>query len=399
MAWKECDRVSQREEFVALARVGQLNFSELCRRFAVSRKTGYLWLARDRAGETMADRSRRPGHSPKQTPPEVEQAVLSVRSKHPRWGGRKIRRRLVDLGHQRVPAASTITEILRRRGLIDATESVKHAPWRRFEHAQPNDLWQMDYKGHVPMRDGRRCHPLTMLDDHSRYALELGACLNEQHLTVRDRLALVFQRYGLPQRILSDNGPPWGVPYAGEREIGLTQLGVWLILLDVKLVHGRPRHPQTQGKEERFHRTLKTELLGDQLLADQQDAQCQFDAFRQMYNHERPHEALGLDTPVQWYQPSTRSMPTKLPEIEYDEAIVRRVQSDGRFCFQGRTLRLSRALGGQPIALRPTQEDGLWEVLFYRQVIATLDQRIGDGVCLAYGRCAPSSEAHADTDV
>jgi transposase InsO family protein len=218
----------------------------------------------------------------------VEAAVLAMRAAHPTWGGRKLRRVLENEGLS-PPAASTITTILRRHGKLDGPGAGERRGFVRFEHAAPNDLWQMDFKGWFGLQ-AERCHPLTVLDDHSRFALELGACADEQAVTVRARLEAVFRRHGLPQRILADNGAPWGTGGLG----AYSALGVWLMDLDIGLIHGRPYHPQTQGKDERFHRTLKLELLDRTVFADLGQAQAAFDAWREVYNTKRPHEAIGL---------------------------------------------------------------------------------------------------------
>lgn len=208
MPFQECSVVSQREEFCRLASAGGSNIRELCRRFGIAPATGYVWLGRFRAEGSagLVDRSSRPHVSPLRTDPRLEAAVLSVRAAHPVWGGRKIRRVLERQGLE-APAASTITAILRRAGQLDGPGAGKRRAPIRFEYAAPNDLWQMDFKGHVAMASGR-CHPLTIIDDHARYALEIGACGNEATGTVSDRLNRVFQRFGLPNRILADNGPP-----------------------------------------------------------------------------------------------------------------------------------------------------------------------------------------------
>lgn len=184
MPWKEISVISLRKEFVEFARNGG-NISLLCERFGISRETGYKWIRRYAAsGESaLIDQSRRPVNSPGRVCDSTENAVLKIRGEHPVWGGRKIRRRLQNLGYGDVPAASTITTILKRHGLIDESESQKHLPFQRFERQNPNDLWQMDFKGHVVCPEGR-CHPLTILDDCSRYALAIKACLNEKTETV-----------------------------------------------------------------------------------------------------------------------------------------------------------------------------------------------------------------------
>lgn len=247
----------QRRELQELAERKETSFAELCRRFGVSAKTGHKWRKRWREGgeEALKDRSRRPKTHPAKCEAQVEEKVVALRREHPAWGGRKLRRRLQDMGETAVPAASTCTQIVRRHGL-PMREGSKHTAWERFGRAEANELWQMDFKGHFPTLDGRRCHPLTLLDDHSRYNVALEACADEQGRTVREHLACAFRRHGLPAAILCDNGAPWGddsAPY--------TALGVWLLRLGVNVLHGRPYHPQTQGKDERFHRALKTELI------------------------------------------------------------------------------------------------------------------------------------------
>src|SRR5262249_33415461 len=260
--WKEVSAVSLRSEFCALASAEDANVRQLCRRFGVSPKTAYKWLGRhEREGpDGLADRSRRPHAPPTRTADEVEQEVLPLRDRHPAWGGRKLRRRLLDLGHAHVPSASTITEVLRRHGRLGPAAGAAR-DWQRFEHPQPNALWQIDFKGHFATAAGR-CHPLTVLDDHSRSAVGLFACADQRRETVQARLAEAFRRYGLPLRVLCDNGPPWG-----SAESPYTELGVWLLRLGVGVGHGRPYHPQTQGKDERFHRTLDVEVLQGQQFA------------------------------------------------------------------------------------------------------------------------------------
>lgn len=353
-----------------LAQHSDANIRELCRRFSISPDAASTPLARYRQkGMTgLRDRSRRPCSSPTQTDPAMEAAVCAVRVAHPAWGGRKIRRYLLDHGQPSAPAASTITNILRRHDLLDARAAVKHCAWQRFEAAAPNDLWQMDFKGHIALRQGR-CHPLTVLDDHSRYCLTLDACGDERTGTVQSRLIALFARYGLPWRLLADNGAPWGD--AGSRYTALT---VWLLRLGIAVTHGRPYHPQTQGKEERFHRTLKAEVLAGEPFAHLLAAQERFDDWRLRYNHERPHEALDLATPGSQYAPSPRCYPERLPAIEYgpDDA-VRKVQSEGEVSFANRVFRVSKAFRGERVAIRPTPTDGVFVVAFMTHRIAQID--------------------------
>ncbi len=262
--------------------------------------------------------------------------MLGLRDLHPAWGGRKLAHRLVVLGHTDVPSPSTITQILRRHGRLDPLEAARHKAWQRFARASPNELWQMDFKAPFETDQGR-CHALTVIDDCSRFALGLEACVNQQGDTVQGRLTGLFRRYGLPQELLSDNGSPWGS--SDEEEPRFTRLEAWLIQLGVELHHGRPYHPQTQGKDERFHRTLQAELIGRRRFRDLVECQGAFDRWRQIYNGERPHEALGLATPMQHYRPSPRSFPERLAAVEYPDRLVRKVQRGGHIDFGGRRWR------------------------------------------------------------
>ena len=375
MPWQECSIVSQRHEFCLLASQPDVNLAELCRRHRISRKTAYKWIGRFRqAGSSgLSDRSRRPRASPLKTPPAMEQAIVLARQTHPAWAGRKLRRLLQNQGQPHVPAASTIQQVIVRNGL-PGPDRPAPKPFLRFEHPAPNDLWQMDFKGHfaVGLQGRRRCHPLTILDDHSRFCLALQGCDNEQADTVQAVLERVFQTYGLPGRILCDNGTPWGDQGQG----GYTRLGVWLLRLGVSLSHGRPFHPQTQGKDERFHRTINVELIGTRCFADVAHFQRLADPWRELYNCVRPHEALRLDTPASRYRSSRRAFPASLPAIQYDTCDqVRKVCVNGSISFRGRYHKIGKAFTGQPVAIRPTEVDGVMKVYFCHQPIKELDLR------------------------
>jgi len=353
--------VSERASFVRRASEEGASLSALCREFGIGRRTGYRWLGRD----DFADRSRRPHTSPGQTPPEIEAAVLMLRAEHPTWGGRKIARRLRDLGLH-APSPSTVTEVLRRHDLLGGRTGQPRA-FQRFEHEAPNDLWQMDFKGHIRCGDGR-CHPLTVLDDHSRYNVVLQACPDERTETVQAALVLAFREYGLPRRIATDNGSPWGNgpghPY--------TPLGVWLLRLGIAISHSRPYHPQTLGKEERFHRTLKADVLREPL-SDLAVGQQRFDSWRRVYNEVRPHEALGLAVPASRYRPSERAYSDRLPDLQYAAGdLVRKVQSDGEVSLLGRTVAVPKAFRGYPVGFRPTG-DGRFDVYFGTVLITQVD--------------------------
>jgi transposase InsO family protein len=371
MPWREVSIVSLRHEFVLLATHEGANVRALCRRMGIAPNTAYKWLRRYRAEGTcgLQDRSRRPRTCPTQTSPSVEQAVLAVRDAHPAWGARKIRARLQAMGWTHLPAPSTLTAILKRRGRLDPREASAHRPWQRFEHAEANSLWQMDFKGHFAMVQGR-CHPLTVLDDYSRFALGLYACANERGDLVQSRLTTIFRRYGLPHTMLMDNGAPWG----SDAEHRYTPVTVWLLRLGIGVKHARPYHPQTQGKDERFHRTLVAEVLRFQLFDNLVHCQTRFDQWRDVYNLQRPHQALAMAVPASRYHASPRAFPEALPSIEYGpDDIVRKVQAEGLISYQNRCIRLSKAFRGLPVALRPTSEDGILDVFFCHQKVAHID--------------------------
>lgn len=375
MPWKERTTVSLRTEFVQQAHREEANITQLCRQFGISRKTAYKWLQRYRQeGEAgLQDRSRRPHSSPRRSPPHVEAAVLEVRECHPAWGGRKIKAYLCQQGQtEHLPSASTMTAILRRHDRIDPQESIKHRAWQRFEMSVPNQLWQMDFKGYLRLAQGGKCHPLTVLDDHSRYLVGLSACGDQTYQTVQQQLECIFRCCGLPERMLMDNGAPWG----DDADTPHTVLTVWLMRLGIQVSHGRPYHPQTQGKEERVHRTLQEELLRYHRFNDLCECQRHFDRWRVMYNHERPHEALQMQVPASRYERSIRPFPEVLPPIEYDSGdIVRRVDAAGKISFRNRRFRVGKALRHQLVALRCTEQDGEYAVFFCWQRVAHISLR------------------------
>jgi transposase InsO family protein len=372
MPWKEITTMSARTDFIQLAKLEEANISQLCRQFGISRKTGYKWLKRERemGPSGLEDRSRRPHKSPKRTKAAIETQVLAVRQKHKAWGGRKIRKILQNKGYNQVPAASTITAILRRHQQIDAEEAQKHKPMQRFEQKQPNELWQMDFKGYFALEAGGYCHPLTVLDDHSRFLVGLKACPNETIETVQAQLTAIFLRFGLPERMLMDNGSAWGF----DRQARHTLLTAWLIRLGIAISHGRPYHPQTQGKDERLNRTLSVEVIQQNKLSTLQESQVAFDHWWQIYNYVRPHEALGLLTPATRYTPSPRPFPTILPPVTYEQDdLIRKVDLVGKIYFQGRTFRISAAFRHQPVAVRPSDIDGIFNVFFCKQKVAQIN--------------------------
>jgi transposase InsO family protein len=371
MPWLERSVMGERSEFVRLALMEGANRRELCRRFGISADVGYKWLARWRAGDlALADRSRRPHESPSRSSAETEAQVLAVRAAHPAWGARKIVRWLADKGLA-TPAVSTVHEILRRHGRIDPLGPSADRAHLRFEKEAPNLLWQMDFKGWITLTGRERCHPLTIVDDHSRFVPCLKACADQQTQTVQAHLETTFRRYGLPEAIFVDNGSPWG-DASGER---WTRLGVWLLKLGVNLIYSRPYHPQGRGKNERFHRTLKAEVFALRRFSDFGQVQRAFDAWREVYNFERPHEALGQATPSSRWRPSARQMPKRLPKVEYDAGeIVRTVSSTKAYVsFKGQLYKVPQAFRRERVAIRQLATDGRYGVFFASRQVATID--------------------------
>jgi transposase InsO family protein len=369
MPWHEVSIMDQRREFVRLAMQEGANRRELCRRFGIHPDTGYKWLGRWLADEELADRSRRPHSSPGRTDQATEQRILAVRDNHPAWGARKIVRCLERDG-VKPPAQSTVHEILCRHGRIVPPPGGTAAQ-QRFEMAAPNMLWQMDFKGWIALGNGGRCHPLTILDDHSRYNLCLQACANEQGSTVQSRLELTFRHYGLPHAFFVDNGTPWG-DACGQH---WTRLGVWPLKLGVAVLHSRPYHPQSRGKNERFHRTLQAEVFAFKRFRDLGEVQRAFDAWRTVYNLDRPHQALDHEVPASRYRSSSRAMPDRPVQIEYDDhEIVRRVGTTKAYIsFKGRLWKLPQAFCGEQVAIRPRSPDGRYGVFFGAHHIANIN--------------------------
>jgi transposase InsO family protein len=372
MPWKEISTMSQRLEFVLLAQQEDANIRSLCRAYQISSRTAYKWLSRyKQEGEAgLVDHSRRPQNSPVRSSPQTEETILRLREENPYWGGRKIHRILKNAGFQDPPHPNTITDILRRNGKIIPEQSQLHTPCQRFEKSAPNELWQIDFKGWFDTCCGR-CYPFTILDDHSRFNLGLKACADETKQTVQTHLTAIFRLFGLPLMILSDNGPPW---FGRRPQMVYSELAIWLMCLGIRLIHGRPGHPQTQGKEERFHRTLKMELLSGRSFFDLADCQKAFDGWRDRYNLYRPHEALAFDVPASHYQISSRPFPEVLPVVEYDvNAIVRKVQVNGIISFKGKEYKTSKGLTGQRVELRQAKQEDCYQVLFCNQIIDTIN--------------------------
>ena len=374
MSWKETDAMRQRAEFVVRALQRTQSLSALCREYRISRKTGYKWLRRyEQVGrlQELGEQSRRPHHSPSQTSEELELLVERLRQEYG-WGSKKLRC-LLEREHGVTLPAVTIHRILKRRGLVVASERLRPAV-RRFERAQPNELWQMDFKGDFAFSpSGGRCYPLSILDDHSRFAVGLYGLSDIGHDSAQRSLTDCFERYGVPEAMLMDHGVPWWSTTNGH---GLTRLAVFLIGQGIELLHGAIRHPQTQGKVERFHRTLDQTLRFWGLPKSWRGFQDALTKFRQQYNEQRPHEALGMAVPASRYQPSRRAFQPDPPEWEYPfGADVRKLNSAGCVDYQGYRYFVCEALAGQRVWCQPFAQRVL---VHYRQTpIRELDLTAG----------------------
>jgi transposase InsO family protein len=367
--------MSERQKMMAMMESSPgISVREWSRRWGVSRKTVYKWQKRlELEGMSgLADRSRRPHHSPGKTSSLLESRVVELRQANPGVSACKLRVMLVKAGEKNLPSSCTLNAILRRHGLIAPAASEARQHWQRFEKASPNEMWQMDFKGHVGMSGGGRCHPLTVLDDHSRYCVVLQSCGNEQSTTVQSALVSAYRKHGMPWKMLMDNGSPWG----DEGKNPWTKLTVWMLRLGIRVSHGRPRHPQTQGKIERFHRSLKDELLRWREFADLSACAEAFAVWREKYNEERPHVALAYEVPSSRYQVSSRSYPEKLPTWEYASSdVVRKVSQGGEIKLKGRTWRIGKGFVGEQVAVRPSVKDGEKEVWYAGQWVGVLEER------------------------
>jgi len=352
MPFEVKDRMEQRIAFVIRASSGKETMSSLCAEFGISRETGYVWLRRFReAGSVNAlcERPRRPHNSPRRTPAEVEQRVAQLRQQYG-WGAEKL---AVLLGREGIAVpVRTVSQILRRLGLV-APGDVPRPAVKRFERERPNELWQMDFKGEYRSTNGT-CYPLTMLDDHSRFNVGLFALPDIKAQTVMPCFIEVFERHGVPEAILCDHGAPW---YGTHSEHGLTGLSVWLLSQDIRLYHGRPQHPQTQGKIERFHRTIARDIAHRGQPEHFHQWQGRLDEFRHQYNHIRPHKALGLDVPANRYNNSERPFRPAPPEYEYpDGGALQRVNSAGNINYNQRQYFVSQSLAGHLVQINEAED-------------------------------------------
>lgn len=364
MSWGVRSVLDERTSFVAESLRGAMPFAELCRRYGVSRRIGYKWLGRYAAEGPagLHDRSRAAHHHPGAVSAEDAASIVGVRVKYPYWGAKKIRAWLREhRGEQSWPVESTISELLSRRGLV------KHRRRRRLTPPGPplsacaaaNDVWGIDFKGWFRTGDGRRCDPLSVSDLATRYVVRLQAFERIDGEAVWPVLDAAFREFGPPLVMRSDNGAPFASTAAG----GLSRLAVRLIKAGIRPERIEPGRPQQNGRHERMHLTLKVETASPPA-ANLRQQQRRFDAFRRVFNEERPHEALGQTPPARHYHPPPRRYSGRLREPDYaDGTLVRRVRLKGEIKWRSELVFVSRVLVGEPVGLEPL-DDGHWRVHF-----------------------------------
>ena len=376
MPWKEYGVVEERFRFIEEWKSGDWSMAELSRLYGVTRATGYKWVERYESGglEGLRDLSRAPHEHPNAVSAEMEELVISVRERHASWGAPKIQAWLKrEQAGKEIPAESTIGAILKRNGLTVSRKRRRRSRTASEPLAQaagPNAVWCADYKGWFRTGDGTRIDPLTISDACSRYLFRCQALPAADYAHSKPVFEAAFREYGLPERMRTDNGAPFG----SNGESGLTGLTVWWIKLGIVPEHIAPGKPQQNGRHERMHRTLKQETAAPPA-TDRRRQQARFDQFRQEYNQERPHQALGQKTPESCYQPSARVYPGRLREPEYpNEWEVRRVSPGGQMRWQGEYVFVAHALTGEPVGLEPMDEDR-WRVWFSFYEVGILDDR------------------------
>jgi len=376
MPWKETDPMNERVQFIAAYLSQVYSMTELCERFSIRRNTGYKWVRRytEQGVMGLQEKSRTPHRCPHRLSAEMEATLLEAKRAHPNWGPRKILPYLARRQpHRTFPAASTAGALFQRAGLSQSRKRRRrhrHPGATPLRAEAPNAVWTADFKGQFRTGDGLYCYPLTVADAYSRFLLSCSARLSTKQAEARPIFERLFQEYGLPQAIRTDNGAPFATPAF----CGLSKLSVWWIKLGIRHQRIAPGRPEQNGAHERMHRTLKAEATRPPE-RHQRGPQARFDRFRREYNIERPHEALDYQTPASLYHLSPRSMPTKLPAPAYPgHYLVRRVSNAGTFRFQTRQLFISDTLLQEDIALEETG-DGVWSIYFYDVLLARLDER------------------------
>jgi len=373
MPWQERPVKVLREAFVLSVLEQKQSMSAICREYGISRKTGYKWLDRFREEGTLEEHSRTPQHQPNRIDPEVEGLILETRRQYPYWGARKIEAYLQRQGEV-PPSHRTIHRIIKKHDLVSPEASAKCRKMQRFEREASNELWQTDFKGEFLMEDQTWCYPLTILDDHSRFALRIEAKPNQQN--VLGSFIATFREYGLPSALLSDNA----ACFTGLRG-GYTEFERFLMDQDVLPIHCKFHHPQTQGKIERFHRTLKRELLLAGTVCNLSEASELFSRWRQFYNEVRPHAALSNCTPAQRYQPSSRQFMEKVPSFDYPPAFrLHKVNDRGYLRFNRHQTYLSDTFINTVVQLVPDEWQDLVHVHYRNFEIAQFDLVTGERI-------------------
>lgn len=347
MPWESKTVEEIRKEFIEAAKSSK-NLSALCREFGISRPTAYKWLEREQNGEPLSDKSKAPVTRPGKTSPDMESLILKMREKNPGWGGKTIHKVLENKGHIDLPCAKTINNILKRNNCISKEESLKHTPYIKYEKECCNEMWQTDFKGEFKMLDGNYCFPLTILDDKSRFSIAIKPSLRTSGIVI-PAFKQAFYEYGMPKSILSDNGSQ----FSGFKQ-GYTQFEKFLMNHDILPIHGRVKHPQTQGKIERFHRSMKYELLKHNKFKNINEADSALQNWRIKYNEIRPHEALGMRCPAEVYQRSEREYIDEVKNYEYGGQFhVIKVNSWGYVRFDKWQEYLSETMIGEFVEFRP----------------------------------------------
>lgn len=374
LPWRETNVETERLRFIERRAAGRESVAELCRQFGISRKTAYKAIRRYEAyGEPgLRDLSRAPHHHPNATAPELAERIIDIKRAHPSWGPKKIIARLRLIEPARLwPSPSTAGVILDRAGLVKRRKRRrKSSPWSQpfADAANPNDVWSIDFKGWFRTADGTRLDPLTVQDAASRYLLLCHGLKRPRGPEVRRALERAFREYGLPRSIRTDNGPPFASVGIGS----LSPLSIWWVKLGIIPERIQPGHPQQNGRLERLHRTLKADTASPPQTNPTRQQQT-FDRFRQTYNAQRPHEALGQLPPAAAYSPSSRPYPSRLNSPQYGaDLTVRKVRSNGEIKWKGDLIYLSESLRGEPIGLAQ-QDDRTWSIRFGPLVIGVLD--------------------------
>ncbi|MGE4067451.1 MAG: IS481 family transposase [Vicinamibacterales bacterium] len=369
--------MDQRVRFIADYQRGVFDVADLARRFGISRKTAYKWIDRYAADGPagLVDRSRRPVRCPHQTPAPVMEALLALRRHHPTWGAKKLLKVLSQRQPRWIlPARSTVCDQLRRAGLITTSRRRRlpgHPGRPLTPMTAPNRIWTADFKGHFKTRNGVYCYPLTIVDGYSRYLLACQGLLTTAVDVARPIFLRLFHEYGLPDLIRTDNGVPFATTALGR----LSTLSVWWIRLGILPELIEPASPQQNGRHERMHRTLKAEATRPPS-ANLQAQQVRFNRFRHEYNEDRPHEALGQETPASLYRPSSREMPRRLQPLEYPGHFeVRLVSRNSGIRWKHRWVCVTRTLAGEYVGLEEVG-DGLWDVYFGPLKLGRMDERI-----------------------